>query len=277
MMLSKKEKVKKFSKVFLRFILFFAGWVICIFMIPMPENENPAVYRLWAELIPLVSIVIMTFVFGFIDKKNISLYLVKRPLFSICFGIAAALIWLGITVALLMGAGVLKFDGTNTVSFLWLWIISALLNTIMQELLVRGYLYQLIKVNYNRGWATVITTALFTLMHVSAFETGIFPVLNILSISLIITGMLEYTGSLLAPIVFHFIWNTIGGIILNCLSLADDYPHLLNAVFTGNSILTGGIYKIEGSAVLFIINIILIILAFVLKKTGVFSSLPNRS
>ena len=141
MMLSKKEKVKKFSKVFLRFILFFAGWVICIFMIPMPENENPAVYRLWAELIPLVSIVIMTFVFGFIDKKNISLYLVKRPLFSTCFGIAAALIWLGITVALLMGAGVLKFDGTNTVSFLWLWIISALLNTIMQELLVRGYLY----------------------------------------------------------------------------------------------------------------------------------------
>ena len=94
-MLSKKEKVKKFSKVFLRFILFFAGWVICIFMIPMPENENPAVYRLWAELIPLVSIVIMTFVFGFIDKKNISLYLVKRPLFSTCFGIAAALIWLG--------------------------------------------------------------------------------------------------------------------------------------------------------------------------------------
>ena len=89
--------------------------------------------------------------------------------------------------------------------------------------------------------------------------------------------MLEYTGSLLAPIVFHFIWNTIGGIILNCLSLADDYPHLLNAVFTGNSILTGGIYKIEGSAVLFIINIILITLAFVLKKTGVFSSLPNRS
>lgn len=265
-MLSEKAALKKFFLVFLKCILFFAGWVICIVVMPMPENHNPAIYRFWVELIPLASVAIITFIFWLVERRSLDLCLIKRPVFSTCFGIIAGLVWLGLTVVFLMALGVLSFDHVNTIPFLGLWVISSLLNTAMQELLVRGYLYQVIKINYNWVWAAVITTALFTLMHVSAFESGIFPVLNIFTISLIITGMLEYTGSLFAPIVFHFIWNTIGGIILNCLSLADDYPHLLNATFTGSPILTGGIYKIEGSAVLFILNILLIVLCIFLKR-----------
>ena len=43
---------------------------------------------------------------------------------------------------------------------LWLWILSAFINTIMQEMLVRGYLYQMIKRNYNVVAATVVSTML---------------------------------------------------------------------------------------------------------------------
>ena len=50
------------------------------------------------------------------------------------------------------------------------------------------------------------------------------------------TAVLEYTESLIAPIVIHFLWNGVGAIILGGVSLAEDYPHMFNMVISGNSI-----------------------------------------
>ena len=155
---------------------------------------------------------------------------------------------------------------------LWLWILSAFINTIMQELLVRGYLYQMIKAKHNIIAATIISTALFTFMHGGAFEAGIIPVLNVLTMSLLMTIVLEYTHTLLTPILMHFLWNSVGAIILGGVSLAEDYPHLFNTTFSGNALLSGGIYKMEGSIIISFVNIALICFFVVLlikrKKTA---------
>ena len=127
----------------------------------------------------------------------------------------------------------------------------------MQEVLVRGYLYQMIKNNYNIVVAVLISTGLFTFAHGGAFEAGILPVLNVITMSLFVTAVLEYTESLVAPIVIHFLWNGVGAIILGGVSLAEDYPHLFNMVISGNSILSGGSCKIEGSIVVLFMNLIL--------------------
>ena len=63
---------------------------------------------------------------------------------------------------------------------LWLWLLSALLNTIMQEMLIRGYLYQMIKSSCNIVAAVIVSTGLFTLAHDGAFEAGLLPVLVLL-------------------------------------------------------------------------------------------------
>ena len=149
---------------------------------------------------------------------------------------------------------------------LWLWILSAFINTIMQEMLVRGYLYQMIKRNYNVVAATVVSTMLFTLAHGGAFEAGILPVLNVLTMSLFMTAVLEYTTYLIAPIIIHFLWNSVGAIILGGVSLAEDYPHLFNMTFCGYQLLYCGIYKIEGSVVVFVLNLLMIIGLIVAKK-----------
>lgn len=83
-------------------------------------------------------------------------------------------------------------------------MISAFLNTIMQEMLVRGYLYQMIKSKYNIVAAVIVSTGLFTFAHGGAFEAGILPVLNVITMSLFMTAVLEYTDSLIAPIIIHF-------------------------------------------------------------------------
>ena len=250
--------MEKLAATVLRTSIFFMGWVLLVGLIPIPNYENAAIWRFWAELIPFLCIVVLTAVFWLIDKRRISLCLVSKPVKSSIVGLVISAIWLGAVIAVLMICGVMKIYNYKAISMLWLWVISAFINTVMQELLVRGYLYQMIKLNYNRIAAMIVTTALFTFMHGGAFEAGIISVLNVLSMSVLMTIILEYTQSLIAPIVMHFIWNSVGAIILGGVSLADDYPYLFSTEFKGNLLLTGGVYKIEGSIVVLIINIILI-------------------
>ena len=248
--------MKKLLTISLRSIIFFIGWTLCVGFIPVPESSNPAFWRFWAELTPFLSISVLTYIFWLIEKKDISLHIFGRPVYSILIGIITGTLWLGLSVLILSLLGVIKIVSSNRFSLLWLWMLSALINTMMQELLIRGYLYRLIKTNYNTCAAIIITTALFTFLHGGAFEAGIIPVLNVITMSLFMTTVMEYTGSLLPSMVIHFFWNGIGSIILGGVSLADDYPHLLNMAFTGNRLLSGGVYKIEGSIIVLILNIL---------------------
>ncbi|WP_300277164.1 hypothetical protein [Peptacetobacter sp.] len=63
--------------------------------------------------------------------------------------------------------------------------------------------------------------------------------------------------------------NFIGGIILGGISLADDYPSIFKLAYHGNKLLTGGIYKIEGSIVVLIVNVIFIVLFYYLFKKSI--------
>ena len=245
---------------------FFVGWVICASVIPIPDTASAVIWRFWAELIPLLSIIFLTLIFLLIDKRKTQLHLTGRPVYNIILGCVTGSAWIGISVGILSIIGVVHIDGRNQISMLWLWMVSAFLNTVMQEMLVRGYLYQMLKSNYNTVAAVIVSTGLFTFAHGGAFEAGILPVLNVITMSLFVTAVLEYTDSLIAPIVIHFLWNGVGAIILGGVSLAEDYPHLFNMVISGNPILSGGSCKIEGSIIVLLMNLILMIGFIIAKK-----------
>lgn len=159
----------------------------------------------------------------------------------------------------------------QAVPMLWLWLVALFLNTIMQELLVRGYLYRLIQRRANTVLAAIVTTALFLFCHGGALEAGWLPCANIVLMSLFVTAVLEVTGSLVAPILIHFIWNSVGGILLGGVSLADDYPHLYSVTMHGNALISGGAFKIEGSLVVLVVNALFFVLFAILawrKKKG---------
>ena len=177
---------------------------------------------------------------------------------GILLGIVTGLLWLAIPTLIMYITKCLHFDGMNEVKLFPVWMLAAFLNVIMQELLVRGYLYQMLKQKHNMVAAIIVTTALFTACHGGAFEAGIIPVVNVITMSLLMTAVLEYSESLVAPIIMHFLWNGIGALILGGVSLADDYPSLFATSFSGNEILSGGACKIEGSIVVLVVNIALI-------------------
>lgn len=258
--------MKKLAGTMLKCVGFFICWAMLAAALPMPEIESPAVWRLWAEIVPLAAIVMFTFLFWLIEKKSVKLHLWDNPRKGIPIGTAAGIVWLGSTVAIMLLANIITFEGSNPVPMLGVWFLAAFLNVIMQELLVRGYLYQMLKQKYNGIAAVIVTTALFTLLHGGAFEAGVIPVLNVLTMSLLMTAVLEYTGSLIAPTIMHFLWNGIGALILGGVSLAEDYPHLLNMAFSENVILSGGAYKMEGSMIVLLVNTSLLSIFLFLQK-----------
>lgn len=258
--------MKKVMITILKSVLFFLGWAIVTAFLPLLDTDNQAIWRLWAEITPCLSIVIFTLIFWLIEKRQVALKLFNKPIKGIMIGILGGVFWLGGTVLLLMLFGIMEFDGSNEVPVILIWILAAFINVVMQELLVRGYLYQMLKYRHNILVATIVTTALFTFMHGGAFEAGLIPVLNVVTMSLLMTVILEYTESIIAPIIMHAIWNCVGAIILGGVSLADDYPHLLNMLLSGSDILSGGACKIEGSIIVLVLNVLLISFFFLLSK-----------
>lgn len=255
---TEKKALKRIVITFVECICFFMGWAILSAVLPLSNSDNPALWRLWAEITPLLSIIAFTFIFWIIEKKIIKLHLFNNPVKGVLLGTITGILWLGLPIIVMKLMKVIEFNGKNDIPLFFVWILAAFLNVIMQELLVRGWLYQVLKQKYNIAISTIVTTALFTLLHGGAFEAGLVPVVNVLTMSLLMTVILEYSGSLIAPTIMHFMWNGIGALVLGGVSLADDYPHLLNMIFSGSKLLSGGECKIEGSIVVLVVNVMLL-------------------
>lgn len=258
--------MKKSIKIILKILIFFILWLVLAVVIPIPNGISDNWWRFLAELVPFLAIVFLTYIFSKFEKDRLSIIHFEKPSKQTLAGIFLGLIWFFIPFLLLSSLGYLEITDKNYIDMLGIWIVSAFINTIMQEFLTRGYIYRLLKKEYNIMIATIISTLLFTLMHGGAFEAGPIAVINVITMSLLMTIILEYSNSLLVPIIMHFIWNGLGGIIFGTVSLADDYPHLYNIEISGNPIISGGSFKMEGSIFVFIINIIMIGIAYYLYK-----------
>lgn len=246
--------MKKFLIIALKVFVFFMGWALLAGLLPVPATTNHALWRFWAELIPLLAVIFMNWIFWMVDKRKLHLCIFRHMRKGCSVGLITGIVWLFGSLGILYLLGTVSYQGSHSVDSLWIWFISAFLNAMMQELLVRGYLYQMIKKRYNLVAATVVTTALFVLLH---GDMNLVSLLNVVTMSLMMTCMLEYTQSLWAPIMAHFIWNAVGHLIFGAVSLASDYPQFMILKFVGSDILSGGVRQLEGSIIVLLMNGIL--------------------
>ena len=253
--------MKKLLITVLKIVIFFTGWAVLSGVIEIP-SDDPALWRFFAELIPFAVMILFTLIFWLIEKRTVNIPIKENAVKGTLTGIVTGIVWIGAAASILIFSKQLEITGKNEVSRLWLWILSAFLNVIMQELLVRGYIYQLLKDRYGLPAAVIVTTAIFTFMHGGAFEAGVIPVINVVTMCLFTTALYEAEKTLLAPIMAHSVWNIIGAIILGGVSLADDYPSILTMTASGNALLSGGAYLIEASIVVTILNVILMVIFY---------------
>lgn len=253
--------MNKFFTTLIKCAGFLFLWFVGVGAIPVGiSTDSPALWRLFAELIPLLVTVILNILFYRFDPDPPEFRPGKRGMGDVVYGLGVGILWLGIPLLALLLSGKIDMLGREEISYSGIWRLSAFLNVMMQVLLIRGYLYERIKKDYGFLPAMVITVFLFTIFHGGAISAGVLPTLNVITMSIFMCVMLEYTDSFVTVILAHGFWNVIGGVVLGVVNLAEDYPSIFRLKLTGSPILSGGEALLEGSVLIFMVNTIFILL-----------------
>ena len=259
--------MKNIFKTIFKSASFFIIWALLVGT-PIPNNLPSSIWRFFAELLPLVFLIGLSIIYmKYVDREIYDLKIKDTNVKNYMLSFLIGNLWIFSVIVVLKTLKVLNIVEYNRTNII-IWSISLLLNTIMQELLVRGYLYQMLKKKYNIIVAVIVSTSLFTFMHGGAFEAEIIAVLNVVLMSLFMNLLLEYYNSIIVPIIVHFIWNLVSAIIFGLSSLPYDYPHILTSNIIGNPIISGGAFKLEGSIIVTIINLffVLVYIALISRK-----------
>lgn len=258
--------MEKLYIILAKMTLFVLGWMLCSSLIPIPQANSTAMGRLWEEVIPLACLAVFTVILWILDKRQEKIRLIGKPVKSGLFGIVCGFIWIVMAVVVLSVAGVMYIDSINRVTMLGAWLAVILLNVTIQELLVRGYLYHMLQMNYNTIVAIIVTTILFTVFHGGVLTGGVMPILNMVTMSLVLTAAMEYTNSLLAPILMHFMRVSLGAVLIGGTPAEGLYPFVFTMGFEGSPMLSGGDYQMDGSLLSVIVNVIVTAAIFVAYK-----------
>lgn len=244
-------------------IIYFVLWltlVVFLFQLTDVFDLGDAGFRLMGEFVPLIAILILGFSFNKIFEKNRlkqRFYLDGKEMLE-AFGLG--IVWFFGAFLLYFLINSLTFEKVSVNLFVWL--IALFLNTIMQEYMIRGFLYEYLSTYWNPVVAITTTTILFLLFHGGALESGLISTLNVITMSLFMTLLLEGTKNLIPCIIVHFVWNALGGLVFNLVNLAEDYPSLIKVSVTGSKLFTGGAIKLEGSVITLMMNSLLCFLVW---------------
>lgn len=260
----------------LLFLLFFAAWVALLGLSGSPTaalvsatHATPAVARLIYEVMPLLTVLIPTAACGLVFRRYARIPALVRPHRE---GVDTA-IGMGLGLGLFAScAGTLWALGNLDVSgvSMWddslpMWTLALALNAAFQEYLVHGWGFDVLLRGRGPAAATVVTTILFTLLHPGAFASGPMAVACIAAFGALLAVLRLVTGGLLAPVLVHAVWNILGGIGLGLVTLADDYPHVLNATLDGGPLFAASM-GLEGSLVtLLVVLAALVVLALIYR------------
>ena len=100
--------MKKIAITIIKFIGFFLGWAILTSILPLSSSENPAIWRLWAEIMPLLAIIFFTLIFWLVEKKNMKLHLFDNPIKGTALGVITGVVWLAIPVLIMYIAKIIN-------------------------------------------------------------------------------------------------------------------------------------------------------------------------
>ncbi len=166
-------------------------------------------------------------------------------------GLAGAVAWLGACLVPVAAAGWISIDAGGTFSWIGLATASAALtaNAFTQELLFRGYPFQLVLRRAGPAAAVVVTSVLFSAAHLPVVHGAWLPAVNIALAGTLFAVALLRTGRLSLPVALHAGWNVLLGPVLGLdVSGRADLGagwHVL--ALHGPDPGTGGPFGLEGS------------------------------
>lgn len=184
-------------------------------------------------------------------------------------GMAFAAMLYAVEFGISLLSGAVEVTGVNfQPATLLLSFTFFLLVAIAEELAVRGFILgRMLDGGVNKYGALVISSLLFSLMHIFNPNFAFLPFLNIFLAGLLLGASYIFTRNLCFPITLHWFWNWLQGPVLGYEVSGNDFgTSLLTLHVSQANILNGGTFGFEGSiicTVLMIAGTLLIIRHYV--------------
>ncbi|NOQ26920.1 MAG: CPBP family intramembrane metalloprotease [Bacteroidales bacterium] len=217
------------------------------------------------QLISLIVALIIIWIFRkYIDKKSILTlgFKLKGRSIDVVLGFLLGffLMFLGFIILRLINdleVISISFNSKAVFGGFFLFLIVA----ITEEAIFRGYiLSNLMDTFKNKYIALIVSSIVFAIFH------GMNPNLNLIGfINLIVAGIalgISYIHikNLWFPILFHLSWNYFQGPIFGFEVSGMDFISILQQKVTGNELITGGDFGFEGSIILTVLLLGMIVI-----------------
>lgn len=243
------------------FVLAFAV-AIAVVILPLATflsdwaDANPVQARLYGDVAGAIAVVSATWVMTrFVDKRAFLTigFTAKGVIRDLSFGLALGAAWLGISVAVMMGAGWASLLSPSGLSGTLVAIaaVSVLFNVVTQQLLVCGYILQTLRSKAGLPIAIFLSALLFSALHAAAFQGAWLPPINVFAAGLVFCLAYAVTGNLWLPIAIHFAWNLLLGPVFGLTISGTGGLGLGWKAFeiAGPELYTGGAFGIEGGLI----------------------------
>lgn len=191
----------------------------------------------------------------FIENKtteDIGLTSIKLNLKNLTLGFIMGVISMSFIflAVLTVGYGRTEYVGLNSTLIIQhiLSFIMYILVGFAEELMCRGYIMYILKSKMNIFFASVISAAIFSILHSANPNIGIIAYMNIFIVGLLFSYMLIKSSNLWLPIGFHISWNYFQGDIFGFGVSGIEQSGIYNTTVQPN-ILNGGYFGPEGGLI----------------------------
>lgn len=244
--------VKLFGKLILTLGLAIAGTILfSMLLIPWLTEEQ----FLWWSIFPQEAAFIGASFLAWIAFEKRSLkemgLAATAPFHPFAIGAGLGIAMIGTVFLLLWPSPWLE-----VVAFRWdeavlLSVLSAALGFLAvaagEEIFTRGYVQTLLVEHLGVWGGIIITSLLFSLLHLLNPHTSLMPMFNLFLAGVLLGVVKEASGNLWMPIGLHFTWNLTQEVLslpVSGMQMTSDPP--VKAVENGPAWLTGGSFGLEG-------------------------------
>lgn len=169
----------------------------------------------------------------------------------------------GFGLSLILGA--VEVVGVRfQLSSLLLTLLFFFLVAVTEELIGRGFILgRMLDGGVNKFWALLLSSVIFSLMHLFNPSFAVLPFLNILLAGVFLGASYIYTRNLCFPIALHWFWNWLQDPVLGYEVSGNKFgDSLLQLQLPEANLMNGGTFGFEGSllcTVLLVIGTVLIL------------------
>ncbi|MGL5086616.1 MAG: lysostaphin resistance A-like protein [Clostridium sp.] len=251
----------------------------------MLNIESDKIYILSATTIQNICFIAASILtWKIFEKKKIrfmGLTNIKNSYKELGVGLALGAITITIVAIVLILTGSVKLENSITSPMFTSDLIMGLVLFIAvgfgEEIFGRGYCMSVLKQTRNKWVILIVSSIIFSAMHMSNDGVGVLPLVNIFLVGIVFGYMYMKSSNIWMPIGFHITWNYFQGYVWGFQVSGHEVNGMYKLESVSESILNGGSFGPEGGLVVtFILALTFAFVAWYYKDKSIDDFLKDK-